>query len=183
MTTQQSNECVETASTRFCSFGWQMAFRLFRASGLTEVLSWRRGRFSCCCRRRANHDRNLHVVTNLQMGFQLVFIQGRLGSALLCFTLSQFSALRIVSIPVQSQSSAEGHRTTPLEQVRVKVFVCSPHKISHGEQISVYEKQVIACTHHHGIVIDIRATVSHGEFFRADYEKYSYMSIYFRPKT
>lgn len=32
VTTVQSSECVETASTRFCSFGWQMDFSGFFSS-------------------------------------------------------------------------------------------------------------------------------------------------------
>lgn len=80
------------------------------------------------------------------------------GLAQHCFaTRSQFGALRIVSAPVQSQSSAEGHITAPLEHVRGKVFICTPHRISHGEQISFFEKKIIASSQHDGKVCDIRA--------------------------
>lgn len=117
VTTMQSNECVETAPTRFCSFGWQMAFRLFRASGLTEVLSPRRGRFSCkIC---------MWWQIYTQVFSRYSFRAGR-GSASLCVTLSQLSARWIVSVPVQSQSRAEARRTAPLEQVRGgRVYLCT----------------------------------------------------------
>lgn len=69
VTTMQCDEYVGTASTRFSSFGWQMAFRLFLSFRFIRGPSLVTGACWCCrcwCCSRYNH--NLHVVTNIQMG-------------------------------------------------------------------------------------------------------------------
>lgn len=100
----------------FRSFGWQIAFRLF----FCEHQGWLRS---------SAGEALVVVVANTEQGitqicmwwqiYRWVFswCSFRAGRAqhCFCFTLSQFSALRIVSIPVQSQFSAEGHRMAPLQ--------------------------------------------------------------------
>lgn len=68
VTTVQSYECVETASTGFCSFGWQMAFlAFFELQGWLSSSAGGWGRFRCST--APSRNQNLHVVTNLKMGF------------------------------------------------------------------------------------------------------------------
>lgn len=38
-----------------------------------------------------------------------------------------------------------------------EVFICSTQRISHGERISFYQKQITGSTQHEGLVGDVRA--------------------------